>query len=46
LFLISLEDFLLDVKNNQEAFVANHLENNIGRKPTSLQAGLKLYLIF
>ncbi len=33
--------FLMDIKNNQEAVVTNDLENKLGRKPTTLQEGLK-----
>ncbi len=33
--------FLLDIKANQEAVVTNDLENKLGRKPATLQEGLK-----
>lgn len=35
-------DFNLDIKNGQEAEVTNDLENKLGRKPSSLKAGLKI----
>ncbi len=33
--------FLLDIKNSQEAIATSDLENKLGRKPTSLNEGLK-----
>ena len=38
--------FLLDIKANQEAVVTNDLENKLGRKPTSLNEGLKTLFEF
>ncbi len=35
-------DFITDIKNNQEAEISNDLEIKLGRKPTSLKAGLKI----
>ncbi len=34
-------DFNTDIKNNQEAEITNDLENKLGRKPATLQEGLK-----
>jgi NAD(P)H dehydrogenase (quinone) len=38
--------FLMDIKDNQEAVVTNDLENKLGRKPTTLQEGLKVIFGF
>ncbi|MDQ2720420.1 MAG: NmrA family NAD(P)-binding protein [Bacteroidota bacterium] len=38
--------FLMDIKNNQEAVVTDDLENKLGRKPTTLQEGLKVIFDF
>jgi NAD(P)H dehydrogenase (quinone) len=35
-------DFNSDIKNNQEAITTTDLERTLGRKPTSLQDGLKI----
>jgi NAD(P)H dehydrogenase (quinone) len=35
-------DFIIDIKNNQEATISNELELYLGRKPTGLKEGLKL----
>lgn len=35
-------DFNIDIKNNQEAEITNDLENKLGRKPASLEDGLKI----
>jgi NAD(P)H dehydrogenase (quinone) len=39
--ITKIVDFVTDIKHNQEATVSNELELNLGRKPTSLQDGLK-----
>jgi NAD(P)H dehydrogenase (quinone) len=35
-------DFIMDIKHNQEANIYNHLENQLGRKPTDLKEGLRI----
>lgn len=35
-------NFNTDIKNGQESYVSNDLENKLGRKPATLQEGLKL----
>ncbi len=37
-----IADFNADIKNGQEAEVTNDLENKLGRKPASLEEGLKI----
>lgn len=37
-----IADFNADIKNGQEAEVINDLENKLGRKPASLEEGLKI----
>ncbi len=34
--------FLTDIKNNQETVISSDLENKLGRKPSTLQQGLKI----
>ena len=34
-------DFIIDIKNNQEADVYDNLEKYLGRKPATLKEGLK-----
>lgn len=38
--------FLMDIKNNQETVVTNDLETKLGRKPATLQEGLKVIFGF
>ena len=36
-----MSGFLIDIKNNQETVISHDLENKLGRKPATLQEGLK-----